>query len=147
MDVRHPEQEQMHSIARPSGWTVFAGSILLLAGFFNVIWGVVALLRPRAITVTSQGLVIWDFKAMGWTYIVVGLLMIAISFGLFLMREWARWLAIVIAGLNALVQVVYFPAYPLWSLLVIILDVLVIWQLSTRWRPEPGSDRGTPSES
>jgi len=55
MDVK---QEQ---VARPSGWRVFAGSVLLLAGGFNVIWGLVALFNPRVIIVSGQGLVIWNF--------------------------------------------------------------------------------------
>ena len=130
MDVK---QEQ---VARPSGWRVFAGSVLLLAGGFNVIWGLVALFNPRMIIVSSQGLVIWNFKVWGWIYIVVGALMAAASVGLFMMQPWARWVALVFAGLSALVSVLYFPAYPLFSLLMVLLDVIIIYQLSARWQPE-----------
>ena len=129
MDVN---QERM---ARPSGWRVFAGSVLLLAGCFNVIWGLVALFNPRVITVSGQGgLVIWDFKVLGWIYIVVGALMAAVSVGLFMLQPWARWLAVVFAGLSAIISVLYFPAYPLFSLLMVLLDVVVIYQLSVRWQ-------------
>jgi hypothetical protein len=121
---------------RPTGWVVFAGSLLLLVGCFNVIWGLIALFRPRTITVTSQGVVILDLRAWGWAYIVVGVLMVAASVGLFTLQTWGRWLAIGIAGLNALIMVLYLPAYPIWSLLVILLDVVVIYQLSARW-PQP----------
>ena len=123
-------------MARPSGWRVFTGSVLLLAGCFNVIWGLVALFNPRVITVSGQGLVIWDFTVWGWTYIVIGALMAAASVGLFMMQPWARWLAVVFAGLSAVISVVYFPAYPLFSLLMVLLDVVVIYQLSARWQQE-----------
>ncbi|HKA09014.1 MAG TPA: hypothetical protein VKI99_00925 [Candidatus Dormibacteraeota bacterium] len=128
MDVK---QEQ---IARPSGWRVFAGSVLLLAGCFNVIWGLVALFNPRVITISTGELVIWDFKVWGWIYIVVGALMAAASVGLFMLQPWTRWAAVVFAGLSAVISVVYFPAYPLFSLLMVILDVVVIYQLSVRWQ-------------
>ena len=130
MDVK---QEQ---VGRPSGWRVFTGSVLLLAGCFNVIWGLVALFNPRVIIVSSQGLVIWNFKVWGWIYIVVGALMAAASVGLFMMQPWARWVALVFAGLSAVVSVLYFPAYPLFSLLMVLLDVVIIYQLSARWQPE-----------
>ncbi len=123
-------------IARPSGWRVFAGSVLLLAGCFNVIWGLVALFNPRVITVSGQGLVIWDFTVWGWTYVVIGALMAAASVGLFMMQPWARWLALVFASLSAILSVLYLPAYPLFSLLMVILDVVVIYQLSARWQQE-----------
>lgn len=123
-------------IARPSGWRVFAGSVLLLAGCFNVIWGLVALFNPRVITVSGQGLVIWDFTVWGWTYVVIGALMAAASVGLFMMQPWARWLALVFASLSAILAVLYLPAYPLFSLLMVILDVVVIYQLSARWQQE-----------
>lgn len=130
-------QQQM--VPRPTGWTIFIGTVLLLVGCFNVIWGLMALLRPRIITVTGDGVVILDLRAWGWAYIIVGALMIAASIGLFTVQRWGRVLAIIFAGLNALIAVAYFPAYPLWSLLVIVLDVLVIYQLSVRWQqPLPG---------
>ena len=130
MDVK---QEQ---VARPSGWRVFTGSVLLLAGCFNVIWGLVALFNPRVIIVSGQGLVIWNFKVWGWIYIVVGALMGVASVGLFMMQPWARWVALVFAALSAVVSVLYFPAYPLFSLLMVLLDVVIIYQLSARWQPE-----------
>jgi len=58
------------------------------------------------------------------------------SVGLFMLQPWARWVALVFAGLSALVSVLYFPAYPLFSLLMVLLDVIIIYQLSARWQPE-----------
>jgi len=51
-------------------------------------------------------------------------------------------MAICIAALSAISQIAFFTAYPLWSLLVILLDVLVIWQLSMHWQPEADGQRG-----
>src|SRR5215470_6975141 len=120
----------------PSGWAVFAGTILLIVGTFNAIYGLVALFNPSAITVTGQGVIVWDFKTWGWILLAIGIVQIAVSLGLFAVQGWARWVAIVIAGLSAVSQAAFFTTYPLWSLLVILLDIVVIWQLSMHWQPE-----------
>ena len=126
----------------PSGWAVFAGTILLIVGIFNAIYGLVALFRPRAITVSGQGVIVWDFSTWGWILLAIGIVQIAVSLGLFAVQGWARWMAIGVAGLSAVAQIAFFTAYPLWSLLVILLDVLVIWQLSMHWQPEPEGPPG-----
>ena len=132
----------------PSGWAVFAGTILLITGIFNVIYGLVALFKPRAITVTGQGgVIVWDFSTWGWILLAIGIVQIAVSLGLFAVQGWARWMAIGVAGLSAVAQIAFFTAYPLWSLLVILLDVLVIWQLSMHWQPETDVRRGAEPHS
>jgi hypothetical protein len=34
---------------------------------------------------------------------------------------------------NAIAQIVWFPAAPLWAFLIVILDVTIIYQLTARW--------------
>ena len=133
-------------VQRPAGWTVFVGAILLLVGCFNVIWGLMALIRPRIITVSTQNVVILDIKSWGWAYIVVGALMVVASVGLLTLHSWGRWLAIGFATFNALILMAYFTAYPLWSLLMIVLNIVVIHQLSSRWQ-QPLTERQTPGAS
>jgi hypothetical protein len=119
-----------------TGWAVFAGTVLFLIGCFQAIQGLINLLDPRVITVTSQGLVIWTYTTWGWIQLIIGALLILVSFGLFTAQNWARWVAIGLAALSAIAQMGFFTVYPLWSLLVIVLDVIVIYQLSHRWSPE-----------
>jgi hypothetical protein len=59
------------------------------------------------------------------------------------MESWARWTAVVLAALSAILQVGVLPAFPLWALIVIALDVLVIYGLTARWEhtSEPGPGR------
>jgi hypothetical protein len=117
----------------PTGWAVFAGSLLFLIGFFQGILGLVNLFNPKVITVSGQGVVVWDLWTWGWIQLIAGVVLVLVSFGLFASRSWARWAAVVLAGLSAIIQIGFFTAYPLWSLLIIFLDVLVIWQLSQHW--------------
>jgi hypothetical protein len=64
---------------------------------------------------------------------IVGLLLVGTACGIFAMAEWSRWAAIFFAMLQAILQVGVFPAFPLWSLVVIALDVVVIYQLTANW--------------
>jgi len=115
---------------------VFAGTMLFIVGMFDAIWGLGAVLNDQAVTVGGgHGVLVWDFTVWGWVHIVIGCVMIATSVGLFMMKGWARWLGILFASLSALLQVGVLPAFPLWALIVIALDVVVIYQLTVRWEP------------
>lgn len=121
----------------PGGWTSFAGVVLFIAGTFGMIWGLAALLNDEVVTVGGHGgVIVWDFTAWGWIHLIVGALMIVTSLGLFAVRGWARWMGIVFATLNAIIQVGALPAFPIWSLIVLSLDVIVIYQLTTHYEYE-----------
>jgi hypothetical protein len=122
--------------AGPSGWVVFAGTMLFMVGMFDAIWGLGAILNDKVVTVGGHGgVLVWDVTVWGWVHLVIGLIMIATAVGLFAMKGWARWIGVLFASLSAVLQVGVLPAFPLWALLVIALDVIVIYQLTVRWEP------------
>jgi len=119
------------------GWVAFAAVMLFVAGFFDAMWGLAAVLNEEVVTAGGgSGVIVWDFTAWGWAHMVVGGLMIATSLGLFAQRGWARSAGVLFATLSAVLQVGAFTAFPLWAILVIALDVIVIYQLCARWAPE-----------
>jgi hypothetical protein len=120
----------------PSGWIVFAATMLFLVGMFDAIWGLGAVLNDKVVTVGGQGAIVWDITVWGWIHIVVGCVMIATSVGLFMMKGFARWFGIFFAAVSAVLQVGVLTAFPIWGLIVISLDVIVIYQLTARWDPE-----------
>lgn len=126
----------------PTGWAVLAGTLLFLIGSFQAILGLIALFNPNAITVTGQGLVLWNFWTWGWIQLIAGAVLVLVSFGLFAAQNWARWVAILVAGLSAIAAIGFFTAYPLWSFLVIVLDVVMIYQLSVHYRVRFGGVMG-----
>jgi hypothetical protein len=119
----------------PSGWIVFAATMLFLVGMFDAIWGLGAVLNDKVVTVGGGGVIIADFTVWGWVHIVIGLAMIGTSVGLFMMKGFARWFGIFFAACSAVFQVGVLPAFPVWALIVIALDVIVIYQLTVRWDP------------
>jgi hypothetical protein len=116
-------------------WILFAGIILMTNGFFNVIEGIVALFRDNVYLVGSEGLVVnVDFTVWGWALLLFGILLIVSGYGVMRGQTWARITAIVLVVINAIVHMVFMPAYPIWAIMVITLDVLVIYALAVHGR-------------
>lgn len=120
----------------PSGWAVFAGTMLFLIGIFQGILGLVALLSPTRAVFTTQGLVLFNVWTWGWIHLIAGAVLVLVSFGLYAAQGWARWVAILVASLSAISAFGFFFAYPLWSLLLIALDLVVIYQLAVHYRAQ-----------
>jgi hypothetical protein len=116
-----------------TGWVgllVFAGIMLILAGAFQAIDGLIALFNDELYVVRPNGLVInLDYTAWGWTHLLLGILLIAAGYAVLSGRVWGRTLGVIAALLSAIVNFAFIPAYPVWSILIITVDVLVIYAL------------------
>ncbi|GAA1208997.1 hypothetical protein LY12_001261 [Prauserella alba] len=113
--------------AQGTGWVTFASIMLVLVGLFNVLFGLVALFEQDYYVVGDAGLLVFDLTGWGWIHLVIGGAAVLAGVALTTGATWARAVAAGLAGLNALAQVAFLPAYPAWSLVAIALDVLVIW--------------------
>ena len=119
--------------AAPTGWAAFTGILLVMIGVFQVIWGLAAIIDDTRITAGENGLVLWDVTAWGWIHLILGIILILVGGGLLSARGWARWTAIFFVMLNAFGQIAWMTTYPLWSVLIIALDVIIIYQLTVNW--------------
>jgi hypothetical protein len=117
-----------------SGWIVFAALMLVVAGGFSLIYGLAAVLNDQVVTVGGRGVIVWDFTVWGWIHMVAGALMLLTSWGLFALKGWARWTAVFLVVVNAMLQMATITAFPLWSIMMITLDVIIIYQLTANWR-------------
>jgi hypothetical protein len=109
------------------GWIWFAAVMMIMVGSFNVIYGLVALFNDTYYAVTRQGLLVFDLTQWGWIHLIVGALAVVAGITLFTGALWARILAVALAGLNAIAQLAFMSAHPVWAMIAIALDVLVIW--------------------
>jgi hypothetical protein len=123
----------------PTGWAVFAGVVLFMAGWLNFFYGLAGIVNDDVVTVQGRGVIIWDFTAWGWIHLILGVVMVITAGGLLTGQGWARVFAVIFATLNAIAQIGLITAFPLWSILIIALDVIVIYQLTARWEPAPPS--------
>ena len=117
------------------GWVLFAGILMLTDGFFNIIQGFVALVRDDFYAVGKNGLVVSvDYTAWGWTLLLLGLLLVATGYGVMVGQTWARVTGVILAILNAIVNMLFMPAYPIWAIMVITIDVFVVYALIVHGR-------------
>ena len=118
------------------GWAAgaifVAGVLLLLGGFFQVLAGISAILNDAVFVIGVEYVWRLDLTVWGWIHLFIGAF--AIIVGVFVLKgtAWAAIAGIIIAGLSAVANFMYLPYQPIWALLVIGLDVLIIWALATR---------------
>ena len=113
------------------GWIIFAGTMLVILGIFHAIQGLVALFNDSVYLVGPKGLVInVDYTAWGWIHLIGGIIVVLAGVALFAGKMWARILAVIVAVISAIINVVFLPAYPIWSTMMIAIDVLVIWAVT-----------------
>lgn len=113
---------------RGTGWLIFAGVMLSLAGVINVIYGIAAIAESSFYAANTR-FVFSDLKTWGWIVTLIGVLEISAAVGIWARSAWARWTGVGVATLNAIAQLLYIPAYPWLSLAVFSIDVLVIYGL------------------
>jgi hypothetical protein len=129
----HPNRSAVQPSGAWAGWVAFAGIMLALIGFFDILQGITALTNDEYFVVRGGDLLVFDFTTWGWILLIWGVLLILAGFGLIAGRGWARWFGIVLAFLNAVAQVGFLAAYPIWSTILIALDVFVLFALTARW--------------
>jgi hypothetical protein len=111
------------------GWIVFTAAMLLMLGVFNAVNGLAAIFADDIFVTGASGAVIFNVATWGWVHLVLGVLAAATGVALMQGATWARAVAVGFVMLNMLTQLLFLPAYPFWSLLIIVLDVLVLWAL------------------
>lgn len=112
------------------GWVYFAALMLLFAGIFQLISGLTALLNRTFYAVSDSTIVVFDIATWGWVHLLLGLLLVCTGVALFSGSAWARAIAVVLASLNFIAQFAFIGTYPLWSIIIMILDLIVIYALT-----------------
>jgi hypothetical protein len=115
--------------SRVTGWWVFAGIMLVIAGTLNVIWGIAAV-DDAKFFVADQKYIISSLHTWGWVTLILGVLELIAGFSLFAGGGFGRWVGLFAASLSAIAALLSLPAYPLWSLAVFAISVIVVYQLA-----------------
>jgi hypothetical protein len=128
--VRSRPSEQGYAVRSAwGGWIFFAGAMMILQGLFNAIEGLVALFRPHYYVVGPNGLLVFSLTGWGWIHLIIGILVVLAGIAVFSGALWARVTGVVLAVINAIAQLAFLSAYPVWATIVIAIDVVVIWAL------------------
>lgn len=112
------------------GWIGFASLMMMLAGVFHIITGFVALFQQDVYLATPSSLWVFDYSQWGWIHILGGFLALVAAGSLMQGKLFGRTLVILVAMASAVANMAFVPVYPVWSLLIITIDVLVIWAVA-----------------
>lgn len=132
-------QQSTHTSSEPIsmgavGLTTFAAVLMLMAGVMHVLQGLVAIVNDEFFVLGQEYVFEFDVTAWGWIHLVAGIVVFAAGVGLFTGAVWARTAAVVLACLSIVASFAWLPYYPLWSMLVMAFDVLVIWAVTAHGR-------------
>lgn len=118
-----------------AGWVVFGGVMLVMVAGFQIVQGLVALFDDGFYAVRSDGLVVnVNYNTWGWIHLTIGVVGALTGVGLLAGNMVARWLGVVIAGLSALANLLFISAFPIWSTIVIAIDIIVIYAIIVHGR-------------
>jgi hypothetical protein len=118
-----------------AGIAVATGLLMMIAGAFQALEGVAALLNDAFFPAVPDYAFELTATTWGWIHVLLGVFVVVV--GRFILRgdSWARTAGIALTALSALASFLFIPYYPLWSVLLIPVDLLVIWALAA-YRPE-----------
>ncbi|MEV5071914.1 hypothetical protein MRBLMI12_003564 [Microbacterium sp. LMI12-1-1.1] len=119
-----------------TGWVVFAGIVMIIAGAFDALLGLTAILLPsnEYLFLTDEAVILLDAAGWGWWHLIIGAAIVVV--GIFVLRgaTWARIVGVVLVSINAISQMGLLAVQPLWSLIMILLDIIVIYALIVHGR-------------
>jgi hypothetical protein len=122
-----------------SGWTVgfayFAGAMLILIGIYHFFAGIAAIAEDDFFVIGRDYVYDVDVTAWGWIHLIGGIIVVLAGIGVYSGATWARVVGIIVAGISAIGSFFFIPYYPVWSVLIIALDIVVILAL-TAFSPE-----------
>jgi hypothetical protein len=118
-----------------TGWIGFAAVMMMIIGGITFFEGLVAVIRDEYYVVAGKQVLVFDLTTWGWVMLFWGIILFVAGLGLAAKSGWARWFTIVAVSLNLLAQLGFLgnTQYPLWTLTVIALEIIVLYALTARW--------------
>src|SRR5215470_15591774 len=113
------------------GWVFFAGVMMVMLGIFQAIEGLVAIFNDKYFLVSRSGLVITaDYTVWGWVHLLIGIIIAIAGYAVIRGQMWGRVIGIIMAALSAIANLSFLAAYPIWSTIIIVIDIIVIYALT-----------------
>jgi hypothetical protein len=112
------------------GWIFFAAVLMILAGIMNAIHGFIALVNDEWVVWGNRGDLYLDLTTWGWLHLIVGIVVFLAGIGLLSGNVLARAIAVIVASVAIIANFLFIPAFPVWALTVITINVFVIYALT-----------------
>lgn len=125
---------ESHPSSAAAGWIMFAGIIMITVGIFQAFAGLVGILNDKFYVVAPDYVVQLDATKWGWIHLVIGLIVVAAGLGVFSGNVLARTVGVVAATISMISTFFWIPWYPIWGIIVVVINVAVIWALTVHGR-------------
>ena len=112
-----------------TGWYVFAGILLGIAGVLNVVWGIAAIGNSKFFTENAT-YIVSSLHGWGWITLIIGVIELIAAPSLFTGGGFGRVLGVFAAAISAIGALLSIPAAPFWALCIFALAIIVIYELS-----------------
>jgi len=132
--TENPPPEPEHRPVRQAvaaGTSFAAGALLFTAAVLTLLMGISAIVNDELLVIGPDYAYKFNTTSWGVIHIVIAILLGAVAVGLIMGLTWARVTAIVLASLSIVLNFLWLPYYPVWSIVVIALDIIVIWAIAT----------------
>ena len=116
------------------GWITFAAVMLAISGGLNFFYGLIAAINDEWVVFGNRADVYLDVSAWGWIHMILGAVVFAAGLAVLSGNILARTVGVIAATASIVANFMWLPVYPIWSIIVITMDVLIIWALTVHGR-------------
>lgn len=114
--------------SKGQGWAAFAATMVLVVGVFNVIYGLAAIIEDDYFV--ADELLFGNLSLWGWVHLIIGVLQVITATLIYAGNDFGAILGIMFAGFNAIAALLAIGAYPVWSVIILVVDGLIIYALT-----------------
>jgi hypothetical protein len=131
--MESPFAEQRRSPGA-AAFMMFAAVMMVLAGVWHAIAGFAGILDDQFFVTTPNYVFEFDSTVWGWAHLILGIVVALAGFSLFSGATWALAVGVIVASLSMIANFAFMPYYPVWSIVIIAVDIAIIWALIAHGR-------------
>ncbi len=117
-----------------TGWVVFAGVMMIIAGALWAIQGFIAIVKDNLVIFGSEGALFLNVTGWGWVHLILGILLFLCGFLVMQGNMFGRTIAVILATVSIIVNFIWLPVYPVWAIIVIVIDVFILYAVIVHGR-------------
>jgi hypothetical protein len=103
--------------------------MMMISGALNILGGLAAIIHGSFIVVVRNYAYSLSALGWGWFHLIMGAVVLAAGLGLLADKLWSRIVGVIVVAISMIVNFIYIPYTPFWSIVVLAIDLAVLWAL------------------